>query len=57
MINDEPMINYIMSIVDCPKETNNLTANTIKAVYSYLENEDYEATCNKDIKNIFDTAK
>ena len=57
MINDGPMIDYVMSIVDCSKEANTVTETKINAINSYLENEDYEAVCNKDIKNIFDTAK
>ena len=56
MINDDPMIDYVMSIVDCPKETATVTSTKRNAVISYISDVDYEAVCNKDIKNIFETA-
>jgi hypothetical protein len=56
MINDDPMIDYVMSVVDCPKETATVTSTKRNAVISYISDVDYEAVCNKDIKNIFETA-
>ena len=57
MINDAPLIEYILSIVDCANESSAISLIRKNAVFSYVSGVDYEAVCNNDIKNIFETAK
>ena len=57
MINDNVLIDYIFSIVDDPKETATVTSTKKAAVNSYNSGINYETVCNKDLKNIFETAK
>ena len=57
MINDDVMIEYVNSIVDDPKETAEVTATKKVAVNSYNSNIDYTNVCDRDLKNILETAK
>ena len=57
MINDDVMIEYVNSIVDDPKETAEVTATKKVSVNSYNSNIDYTNVCDRDLKNILETAK
>ena len=57
MINDDVMIDYVNSIVDDPKEKAEVTATKKVAVNSYNSNIDYTNVCDRDLKNILETAK
>ena len=57
MINDDVMIDYVNSIVDDPKEKAEVTATKKVAVNSYNSGIDYTNVCDRDLKNILETAK
>ena len=57
MINDNVLIDYVFSIVDDPKETAAYSSTKKAAVNSYNSGINYETVCNKELKNIFETAK
>ena len=57
MINDDVMIEYVNSIVDDPKKTAEVTPTKKVAVNSYNSNIDYTNVCDRDLKNILETAK
>ena len=58
MINDEKLIEYIISVVDDPKVNNDLyNQNKINALKSYNKEIDYETTCNYDLFAILENGK
>ena len=57
MINDGPLIDYVISIVDDPKESATVTADKKTSVNNYKDSYNYENECNLDLKNILETAK
>ena len=57
MINDEKFIDYLISVVDDPKEDNIVTINKKEAVNLYNSKISYESNCNENLKNILETAK
>ena len=57
LINDEIFIDYLLSVVDDPKITNDVTDAKKQAVKIYDSKKDYESLCNADLKYILETAK
>ena len=58
MINDDKLIDYILSVVDDPKVNNDLyNQDKISALKSYNKEIDYEYTCNYDLYVILENGK
>jgi hypothetical protein len=57
MINDEELIDYVISIADDPKEAPTMTDSKKIAAKKYLSSVNYESICNNELKKILDTAK
>ena len=57
MINDKIFIDYLISVVDDPKNANTVTSAKKEAVNNYDSKISYESDCNEDLKNILETAK
>ena len=57
MINDDPLIQYVNSIVDDPKETATVTSTKKSAVNAYSKDIKYDHVCNSDLKKILETAR
>ena len=57
LINDDIFVNYLISVVDDPKEINIITSDKKEAAQRYNSNKNYETLCNSDLKNILETAK
>jgi len=57
MINDEELIDYVISIANDPKEAPTITDSKKLAVKNYSSSKDYESICNNELKKILDTAK
>ena len=57
MINDDVMIDYVISIVDDPKEKATVTDTKKLAVNSFSKDIDYQDVCDKDLKKILENAK
>ena len=55
MINDNYLIDYIISVVDDPKDSNNITESKKQAVKNYDSSKNYESICNSELKKIFET--
>ena len=55
MINDNYLIEYIISVVDDPKDSNNITESKKQAVKNYDSSKNYESICNSELKKIFET--
>lgn len=57
MINDPELIDYVISIIDDPKEAPTMTESKKLAAKKYSSNVNYESICNNELKRILDTAK
>ena len=57
MIGDDVLIEYIISVIDDPKETQTVTEQKKLAVNAYKSTINYESICNNDLLNILNTAK
>lgn len=57
MIGDDELIEYIISVIDDPKETQIVTEQKKLAVNTYKSAINYESICNNDLLNILNTAK
>jgi hypothetical protein len=57
LISDEPLMRYVVSVADDPKETAEVTASKKSAVSRYSTNIDYENNCNNRLYQILDTAE
>ena len=57
MINDNTLIDYIISIIDDPKESVVVTDDKKTAAINYKSGYSYENECNIDLKNILESAK
>jgi hypothetical protein len=57
MINDDVLVDYIMSVVDDPKVTDDLTNEKILAVKNYNSDRDYEKICNNELYDILHNNK
>ena len=57
MMNEENLINYVISIVDDPKDTVVVTDGKKTAANNYKESYNYENECNIELKNILETAE
>ena len=57
MVNDDNIINYVISIIDDPKESIVVTDDKKTSVINYKSSYNYENECNLDLKNILETAK
>lgn len=57
MINDDELIDYVISIVDDPKEAPSATESKKLAAKKYSSSINYESVCNNELKKILDTAK
>ena len=56
MINDNKLIEYIISVVDDPKVNNVYTQDKINALKNYNSKYDYENQCNAELYHILDKA-
>ena len=56
MLNDENLVKYIVSVVNDPKEIDEVTDSKKQAVKNYKPEYDYTGECDKDIYNILNTA-
>ena len=52
-----PLIQYVNSIVDDPKETATVTSTKKSAVNAYSKDIKYDHVCNSDLKKILETAR
>ena len=57
MINDDFLIDYIISVVDDPKASNDVTESKRQAVKIFDSSKNYESICNSELKRILETAK
>ena len=57
MINDDELIDYVISVVDDPKAGNESTQDKKNAVNNYDSKKNYESICNADLKRILETVK
>ena len=57
LINDDDFVDYIISVVDDPKETNTVTNGKKTAITNYNSRVDFATVCNADLKNILETAQ
>ena len=57
MIGDDDLIDYIISVVDDPKETPTVTSQKKISAKNYKSNINYESVCNSKLKHILDHAK
>lgn len=57
MINDDSLIDYVISVADDPKVNNEQTPEKKNAVNNYDSKTNYESLCNADLKRILETVK
>ena len=56
-INDDIFVDYLISIVDDPRDIIATTNGKKEAIQNYNSKTDYESLCNNELKNILETAK
>ena len=57
LINDDIFVDYLISIVDDPRDIITTTDGKKEAIQNYNSKTDYESLCNNELKNILETAK
>ena len=57
LINDDIFVDYLISVVDDPKEKNIITSEKKEAAKRHNSFKNYESLCNRDLKDILESAK